>query len=1398
MKTKRLIISLLFILVLNIVYSQGTNQAEKEFFLSTQLQPSPTMSALGKFGEIPVSLNTGTPNISIPIYTLTSGDLSVDISLSYDAGGIRVWENAGWTGLKWSLNTGGQISRTVRGYPDDYSGVQSYFMTGNSIPENLDELELNYSDENMNILNNGHPEYNFYKQFGESDKNAEPDIFSYSIGNHSGQFVIDASKEVHTIPYEPLNIAPYFDSYGKLISFTIIDETGTKYVFNDQEISRTTTNPVPILIKDEYDYISTWHLSEIWSAVSTDFIKFKYYDVATEFVNEPSSSVIMTRKIATNLYPQTPPPPNYQTSVTHISEKVLSGVYSSQGCLIFTSSGNRWDLPYSKKLDKIELFSFSSDAAITPSIIDGLVVGNSWWNDHSKYLKTYQFTYNYFNNSSGTYNSTLINYYRLMLTGIKEMKNSAVNNQYKFSYLNPNSLPPQLYDPLHTNFPIDHWGFYNGISNTTLIPTTEYYPNGANRECNIDLVGNGMLSRIEYPTGGYTDFTWESNRAVVSYVLSSVTESANVTKIPTAWSKGLTQYNNLDALLIGHPASSLPANTIADQQADNLGYATFTPTGNVTGTLEYNFNFKPWASAECGTSVPACAVFYIRNLTNPSQLNTEIKYSCGSDCGNTAMKTMSVDLIKGNKYIIYSQLFTFDPVRVYLYNNNTEINPDYYPFIRCRFIDTEATEHKNEVIQNNYPCAGVRIAKIKSYDGSKFTTKRYEYTKFNDRTKSSGILTTYPHYYYHKYIYLPFGDDSYEVKDPPMIPPPLQEQLCFSSNSYNETGKVIYSNVTEYYDEESINKTTSGENISNIGKTEYDYIAMRDECFGNGGFPWAPLKNMSAWNKLWEQRTYRYDNTNNNYVLQKKDIYSYDFVTFSKVKGMKVGDFITNVEYNLEPSEYQYAYCIQLYYYFSDWHYLKQNQETVYDINGFNPVITTKDYYYNNPKSCNISLIIQTQSLNDQTAIVTEFKYPDDFKFTECEDAYYTCQEDDINAHTVAQNAFENCILGGQEECISVANDEVQKSLNKWNEYSNAIDNICTKEKQFLWWSWTEVNLNCVWKKTPIAEAAMAAENAARHLYQECAGALNTTCTDAFDEAYNPADYPCESDYETCFNTHYNNSSTDVKTLIDMQDKHMLNYPVETVEYVTNDGTNVTARSAVFTKYAHQGDYILPKYLYKINTSGATGTTDFTPSYVDASNNLVIDNDYYLDATIDNYSENKVLQYHNSDNIFISFKYWPNNNQPVAKAVYSVYNNIYYNSFEDIGPTNLTLTDANGLNIAKSGSRVYYSGTLALPSSYVGNYMSYWYYKNNQWSFSGIIPFTTPINSGGSYLDEVRVFPGDAQMTTYTYEPMLGISSQTDENNITTYYYYDEFGRLKDIKDNNGNIIKHYEYNYQH
>jgi YD repeat-containing protein len=62
----------------------------------------------------------------------------------------------------------------------------------------------------------------------------------------------------------------------------------------------------------------------------------------------------------------------------------------------------------------------------------------------------------------------------------------------------------------------------------------------------------------------------------------------------------------------------------------------------------------------------------------------------------------------------------------------------------------------------------------------------------------------------------------------------------------------------------------------------------------------------------------------------------------------------------------------------------------------------------------------------------------------------------------------------------------------------------------------------------------------------------------------------------------------------------------------------------------------------------------------------------------------------------------------------------------------------------------------------------------------------------------------ESQLSSYktlftfnTYDPLTGVTSETDANNRTNYYTYDDIGRLTVVTDNDGNIVKTYKYNFR-
>lgn len=95
--------------------------------------------------------------------------------------------------------------------------------------------------------------------------------------------------------------------------------------------------------------------------------------------------------------------------------------------------------------------------------------------------------------------------------------------------------------------------------------------------------------------------------------------------------------------------------------------------------------------------------------------------------------------------------------------------------------------------------------------------------------------------------------------------------------------------------------------------------------------------------------------------------------------------------------------------------------------------------------------------------------------------------------------------------------------------------------------------------------------------------------------------------------------------------------------------------------------------------------------------------------------------------------------------------------------------------------------------------IDFWYHTTgNTWKYKKqpYVMHATLLPVGANALDDIRIYPADAEVTTYTNDPLAGLTSETDPRGNITYYEYDEFQRLVNIKDQYGNIKTHYCYNY--
>jgi YD repeat-containing protein len=207
------------------------------------------------------------------------------------------------------------------------------------------------------------------------------------------------------------------------------------------------------------------------------------------------------------------------------------------------------------------------------------------------------------------------------------------------------------------------------------------------------------------------------------------------------------------------------------------------------------------------------------------------------------------------------------------------------------------------------------------------------------------------------------------------------------------------------------------------------------------------------------------------------------------------------------------------------------------------------------------------------------------------------------------------------------------------------------------------------------------------------------------------------------------------------------------------------------------------------------------------------------------------------------------NNYPIGSAVNANPGEIFCEPFEEAGTWNGIIPDNTRSHTGRTSARIdnpnsgelyYHSNTwltvsLTQPTKY---HYSGWVYSTgpsadiflfmkrpgetgyftyvdnittsvtNKWVFiqkdfdvpADVTQLNIRIDNNGSgtvWFDDIRLHPAAALMTTYTYDPLIGVTSQTDPNNIVMYYEYDAFGRLKTIKDRDGNILKTMEYHYQ-
>jgi hypothetical protein len=439
--------------------------------LPTLLSPmavSPNSASLGKFGEIPVGYFTGIPTINIPIYEINSGGLKVPITLDYHAGGVKVEDIASWVGLGWALNAGGVITRQVRGVPDD-SGPFNFLLTHDSITKYINgtmQDPLTYCE---NITR------------GMMD--SERDLFFYNFGSDAGKFIFDSLGGC--VPMTTSRIKIEFGSFlGKDNVFKITDLHGNQYFFTDKETTTYGFSTNNSYSQSAYDATSSWYLTQINNLLNSDSITFSYGGVINNITTLGTQTKYWGQGCVINQ-------PNFiATGSNVVHGRVLTAIHFKNGTITFNASTqNRCDI--------------ISDRSLSSIVIQ---------NTDNSFYKKYTFHQSFISQSSlptTTCDPSHPENARLFLDSLSFSDTANVIGKYKFNYLSRDVLPSRF------SFSQDMWGYYNGVPNTSMIPTV-FMPGGvlltgANRDPNFAYMQAGTLNSIVYPTGGSTEFQYEPN-----------------------------------------------------------------------------------------------------------------------------------------------------------------------------------------------------------------------------------------------------------------------------------------------------------------------------------------------------------------------------------------------------------------------------------------------------------------------------------------------------------------------------------------------------------------------------------------------------------------------------------------------------------------------------------------------------------------------------------------------------------------------------------------------------------------------------------------------------------------------------------------------------------------------
>jgi len=822
--------------------------------------PTPTAYELGKYGQIPIGFLTGTPNISIPLFDYKTKNLSLPISLSYNSNGIKVDQMETNVGLGWSLNIGGVITRIVRDEADALTG--SMFCPAE---------DLNKAGVQSPLA------LEFYYDASQSDVDTEMDVFMYNTPVGSGKFVIDEKGKVLLTPHKDIKIEKCDNG------FKLTNSQGIQYLFQDVETTSQFTTGADLPHQPVKVLPTAWYLSRVIHPLG-DQINLSYETYHCTYANGQSQSL----EVSDRIFPGECglPPETFGDVLTHYQKIVVGKKISKIGSI--------------NPLNGIVNIVYD---AIHPTHIELPIVKNiSLENKVHDIVKNFEMSY-------------LVTPYDRVFLDTVYFKD--VSKFYKFEYIQPNELIGRL------SYSQDHWGYYNGKSNSNLLAKTNeeiflaYKHLMSDREPDPNFAQMGLLKKMHYPTKGHQEFLYEAN----SYWSRERNEIINNTplvllinrELENCFENGSTGCAEKKTLIVH-----------VDQMAKIKVYVDFNKTERCISDNEHS---RP--------------VYF--TITN----------------NETGHKSPLL-----NKYLNHKEHDSF-----YERDNGIEYwvrlkaGVEYTVELRAGYFCTkgEAVIHYSdqETVFSDYKnvtVGGMRLKNMCSFDGTHpINNKRYYYGSMNELNRSSGQHWTSPNYRSSREMVRICPDPNY-----PLVI--YNEEYTYHTLSSSSIGQVfnLGGSSTNY---EYVTESLGGDNFEN-GGIEHRFIIHPDysgqSVWGRGSISSAPWNN-SGWRNGLEQSVKQFKKLNEKYVvLQEKtnkyvkdDRHSYSINNYHVRKNYELSTNARPVEYasngemliymdridNLDVIEYST---------YSFWHYLQSTKSSQYDENGLNPVIIDTKYFYDN------------------------------------------------------------------------------------------------------------------------------------------------------------------------------------------------------------------------------------------------------------------------------------------------------------------------------------------------------------------------------------------------------------------------------------------------------------------